>query len=1832
MTMQRECPRLLWRVVAAGILAALRPALVEGQALLRFETDGSDGAGTVRRFSASTSTNVRQHRVTVDLGLIRAGPPAIEFPTPTGRLLRAERTAFEDRGNGNAFWAGRIAGTGYDTFVLTLQDGHVIGTYGEPGRFKFELTSRKEAGVLREPVGDATGAGGGRARRMACEARPPPLPGGSNDPRRSRASGGPRGPPPDRVAGAQMIGDATHQLDVLVLYTRSASSYWTTSDAAAVQAAVDYTNTVYRNGALGAELRLAASAPAPAELSTVAQQGRDWLDPIPENAGVKLLRETHEADVVILFTHDSSDWARCGAAYLRGKEHTTETIAPWAYGFANLSCHSSSRSGNSIFAHEIGHVLGGNHDPDGGGNLPADQAVQPYAFGHTDTAPDPDIATIMSYGTNNSVREPYFSNVRVTPNGWSLGIANQRENERAIKQTLPSATQMSDWLPPAPPSGLTGTAALVESGVSVSLNWQDNSSGESAIEVQYKTWLGTWADDKVVGATLAADTTSVTLTGLPAATRLVFRVVARNAHGENVSEVWSVRTPGAGLPTAPSGLTAVALDPNRVRLTWTDNAVEETGYEVRYKTGAGTWTTSSLSADTEAATVTGLLAATSYTFQVGAVNTHGTARSDQVTVSTPAFAAPSAPSNLISTSANSTSVGLSWTDNSTDETGFDVEHRTGGGDWTAAATAAAGWTRWLVSGLASSTTYEFRVVARNASGSAPSNVVSRKTGPPPPSNISARNTGGEWRLQWTDNSNDETEFDVYYQTTGDADGDSWSYLKSPPANTESTNTGLTGANYFFTMFAYVDASTASSPSHIVTVGSFPRPAIPQALLAVGAGSTSADVRWTDNSANEGGFRVEHRTMAADGTAGVWTASVVDADTTSTVVFGLTPSGTYEFRVTAFILAADTDAARLSRGSTFVARMPPAAPTGLAATVQGTMAELTWTDNAVHETGFRVEYRETGTSAWTVSSTPAADAVSATVTGLNAGNHYEFRVVATNANGDSTPSDVVSTAPAGPPAAPSGVAVSPTGSTSVIVTWADNSSGETGFDVEHRSGSDAWATTTVAANVSSAPITGLTASTTYDFRVSARNAHGSAAGPTVSRTMPPPPPSGLTATAASPTSVDLSWTDESSDETGFTIQYKPATASSWSTFGVAAPEDAESATVTGLAARTTYNFQVLATHSSNGLSTPSNVATVGTPGPPSAPSGLSSTSANSTSVGLSWTDDSTDETGFDVEHRTGGGDWTAAATAAAGWTRWLVSGLASSTTYEFRVVARNASGSAPSNVVSRKTGPPPPSNISARNTGGEWRLQWTDNSNDETEFDVYYQTTGDADGDSWSYLKSPPANTESTNTGLTGANYFFTMFAYVDASTASSPSHIVTVGSFPRPAIPQALLAVGAGSTSADVRWTDNSANEGGFRVEHRTMAADGTAGVWTASVVDADTTSTVVFGLTPSGTYEFRVTAFILAADTDAARLSRGSTFVARMPPAAPTGLAATMRGATAELTWTDNAAHETGFRVEYRETGTSRWTVSSTPAADAVSASVAGLTAGHRYEFRIVATNANGDSTPSDAASAALTVAGLTNGTVAENVAYTSATPTVSGHRGTVTWTKEGADAADFTIASATGALSMVARDHESPADANKDNVYEVTVKATDQDGIEGTASITVTVTDVNEAPAFSTAAALAISVPEGTTGDIGSPVTATDPEGASLTYSLTGTDASAFRVSAAGQISLATGTVLNHEQKSSYSFNVVVSDGATQPLTATRAVTVTVTDVDETLTIAGLASGTVAENAAYTSATPTVSGHRGTVTWTKEGADAADFTIASATGVLKMVARNHEDARDAN
>ncbi|MDE0400343.1 MAG: cadherin domain-containing protein, partial [Candidatus Poribacteria bacterium] len=228
------------------------------------------------------------------------------------------------------------------------------------------------------------------------------------------------------------------------------------------------------------------------------------------------------------------------------------------------------------------------------------------------------------------------------------------------------------------------------------------------------------------------------------------------------------------------------------------------------------------------------------------------------------------------------------------------------------------------------------------------------------------------------------------------------------------------------------------------------------------------------------------------------------------------------------------------------------------------------------------------------------------------------------------------------------------------------------------------------------------------------------------------------------------------------------------------------------------------------------------------------------------------------------------------------------------------------------------------------------------------------------------------------------------------------------------------------------------------------------------------------------------------------------------------------------------------------------------------------------------------------------------------------------LTYTLSGADAASFGIVSTTGQLQT-----RAPLDYEQKNAYSVAVIVSDGT-LTDTIGVAINVTDVaeNSAPVFASSSTER-SIPENTPAgrNIGSPITATDADGDTLTYALDGTDASSFGiVSTTGQ--LKTSAPLDYEEKNAYAVTVIASDGTS---TDTISVAIKVTDLDENTppVFAGGSSTTrsIPENTPAgvhigeaISAKDADTGD--TLTYTLRGTDAAAFEIGSTTGQLKTKA----------
>jgi len=197
---------------------------------------------------------------------------------------------------------------------------------------------------------------------------------------------------------------------------------------------------------------------------------------------------------------------------------------------------------------------------------------------------------------------------------------------------------------------------------------------------------------------------------------------------------WNVNPNIPPPPTAPANLTVTTSTAQGVpnALAWTDMSVNEDTFEIQRRAGAPLFSPlSAVSANVTTYDDNALSPETEYTYRVRAVNLGGaSAWSNEVTVTTPAIPVPPLPpSELVVTAVTTESVEIGWTDNSTDEDGFQVSWRTPTGTFQFAANLAPDVRQFTRAGFAPDADIVFGVRAFNGVGLSSYGQVSALTAP-----------------------------------------------------------------------------------------------------------------------------------------------------------------------------------------------------------------------------------------------------------------------------------------------------------------------------------------------------------------------------------------------------------------------------------------------------------------------------------------------------------------------------------------------------------------------------------------------------------------------------------------------------------------------------------------------------------------------------------------------------------------------------------------------------------------------------------------------------------------------------------------------------------------------------------------------------------------------------------------------------------------------------------------------------------------------------------------------------------------------------------------------
>lgn len=475
--------------------------------------------------------------------------------------------------------------------------------------------------------------------------------------------------------------------------------------------------------------------------------------------------------------------------------------------------------------------------------------------------------------------------------------------------------------------------------------------------------------------------------------------------------------------------------------------------------------------------------------------------------------------------------------------------------------------------------------------------------PAAPTGLTAVGGTGQVTLSWASVSN-ATSYNVYYAATSGVSTASGTKITSVSA--PYVQTGLTAGTTYFYVVTAVNSSGESAASAQASAGTAPAPpeptvpAAPAGVTATG-GTNQVTISWSAVSSATT-YNVYYAT-----TSGVTKANGTKiTDVTSPAVQTGRADGTAYYYIVTAVNSVGESAASNQVAATTLAAVPaptvPAAPTAVTAVGGANQATITWP--AVSGAASYNVYWSTASGVTTTSGTKIAGASSPYVkTGLSAGTTYYFIVTANNSVGESAAStQATATTNAAPPAVPATPAgVTATGGVNQIsISWAAVP-GATTYNIYWATASGATTSGTRITVVSNSFLqTGLAASTTYYYIVTAENAAGqSVASAQVSAATNAPAvtipaaPAGVTA-AGGANQVSISWSAVSG-ATSYNIYY--ATTSGVTKTSGAKITNASSPYVqTGLAASTTYYYIVTAVNSA-GEGAASSQASVATNAPP-----------------------------------------------------------------------------------------------------------------------------------------------------------------------------------------------------------------------------------------------------------------------------------------------------------------------------------------------------------------------------------------------------------------------------------------------------------------------------------------------------------------------------------------------------------------------------------------------------------------------------------------------------------
>jgi fibronectin type 3 domain-containing protein len=616
-------------------------------------------------------------------------------------------------------------------------------------------------------------------------------------------------------------------------------------------------------------------------------------------------------------------------------------------------------------------------------------------------------------------------------------------------QAQPRST--STVSPPSAPSSLSATAI---SPTQVHLSWTAPTSNGGApitgYKIEYKVGSGTYT---VLVSSTGSTSTSYTHGSLQTETSYSYKVSAINSAGasstSNEASATPTSTSSAGVPSAPLSLNAAASSPTQINLTWSppsnNGGYPITGYKIEYKVGSGTYTVLEQNAQGTTYSHTGVTSSQSYTYRVSAINSLGTGSPSNESTATPATAntVPSEPRNLAALPASSTQINLSWAAPSNNGgsqiLGYRIEFQRNSGPYEVlVSNTQSTSTSFTHTGLASGSTYNYRVSAINSSGVGAASEASAKAQDTlAPTLVATDVSPTSIMLSWVPPSQTYKQSITGYQIQQKVAPDTYVTIQEQVTSTSYTITGLTTGNtYTYVIFAHytlgssplsneasaTPTSTSTPPSSQPAANP---PSAPTGLSATPISPTQVNLSWSAPSDTGSSPITGYRIDVKRGTGSFETlTSNTQNSTTKYSHTNLTTGTAYAYKVYAITSAgtgpssAEASATPTSTSAPPQQATPPSPPSLSAVLVSPTQVNLSWlpptNTGGSPITGYKIEYKIGTGSFFSLNNNVSGTTYSHT--GILP-NTYSYRVYAVNSAGSSIPSNqvTVDAAPEQPPA-------------------------------------------------------------------------------------------------------------------------------------------------------------------------------------------------------------------------------------------------------------------------------------------------------------------------------------------------------------------------------------------------------------------------------------------------------------------------------------------------------------------------------------------------------------------------------------------------------------------------------------------------------------------------------------------------------------------------------------------------------------------------------------------------------------------------------------------------